>query len=203
MLRSTYLAADCVRIACNGRIYRCAVALLFLALLFAAVRPSWGQQPTATADEYTIKAAYLYNFIRYIEWPSSAFPNAESPIVIGVVGPVPSDLDRSLSYYEKSKKVRGRTIQIRRFRTADDIGNCHLLFLTKSIESNVLKDVVEKSNENPILLVGETSDFLERGGAINFVMASNKVRFQLDVKETQSKGLKPSAKLLQVAYVSN
>ena len=183
--------------------YACVLIVSIVVLLGVAVRPSMGQGKRPAVREYTIKAAYIYNFLRYIEWPSSAFENAKSPFEVGVLGEVPADLDRALSYYEKTKKVRGRAIKIRRFKRVEETKDCHVLFLTKSLDKKLLKEVVELLSAHPILLVGETSNFLKEGGGITFFIASNKVRIRVALKETQRKGLKPSAKLLQVAQVTN
>ena len=77
-----------------------------LTSLCLSVGEASGQGAKPSAREYTIKAAYIYNFLRYIEWPSTAFENAKSPFVVGVLGEVPADLDRSFAFYEKSKTVR-------------------------------------------------------------------------------------------------
>ena len=188
----------------NGQIYRYMLAMGVVASLTVVVRASFSQnQQKLSATEYKIKAAYLYNFIRYIEWPSSAFKDAESPFVVGLLGKVHPDLDRSLASIEKKKKVRGRAIKIRRFKSAEEIKDCHVVFLRESLDNKIVKAAIERLDANPVLVVGESSDFLKQGGGINFLMTNNKVRFRLSLKETKGKGLKPSAKLLQIAQVTD
>lgn len=189
----------------NALVYACVITMSIVVLLGVAVRPSFGQEQKKkkSSGEYTIKAAYIYNFLRYVEWPSSAFENAKSPFEVGVLGKVHPDLDRALTYYEKTKKVRGRAIKIRRFKSTEEIKDCHVLFLTKSNDKKLLKKVVELISGHPTLLVGETKNFLKEGGGITFFIASNKVRIRVALKETHRKGLKPSAKLLQIAQVTD
>lgn len=201
MIRNLLTTAHPLRSFGNGRVCRYVLVMVVAASLGVAARASFGQERKPSTREYQIKAAYIYNFLRYIEWPSSAFEKPSSPFVVGLVGEVPPDLARSLKYYEKQKKVRGRAIKIRRFKSAEKITDCHVVFLTKTLDSKLLKKVVERSSKHPTLLVGETSTFLKQGGGIAFFVVSNKVRIRLALKQTQRKGLKPSAKLLQVAQV--
>lgn len=186
-------------------VYRCVVAIgvVTVTVLVIGVRPSFGQGNASSKREYQIKAAYLYNFLRYIEWPSNAFENAASPFVVGILGQVDPALTQSLAYYEKRKKVRGRAIKIRHFKSADEITGCHVVFLSKTLDSKLLRRVVKRLSGKPTLLVGETRTFLQQGGGISFYRVSTKIRFRLSLKETRRKGLKASAKLLQVAQVTN
>ena len=185
---------------------RWAAPLLAVPALFAVgVSGSLGQQPpqqTPSASEYTIKAAYVYNFLKYIEWPSSAFEDDSSPFVIGTVGNVPADLEKALAHYEESKTVRGRAIRVRNFKTAEAITDCHLVFLTRTLDRETLSETIERFTEDPTLLVGETTGFLEQGGEIVFFVDSRKIHIRLALEETRRKGLKPSAKLLQVAQLA-
>ena len=184
-------------------ISRCVFAIGVVTVLVVGVRPSFGQGKTSSSREYQIKAAYLYNFLRYIEWPADAFEDAASPFVVGTLGKVDPTLARSLAYYEKHKKVRGRAIKIRHFQSADKITGCHVVFLAKTLDSKTLKKVVQRLSGKPTLLVGETRTFLQQGGGISFYRVSTRIRFRLALKETQRKRLKPSAKLLQIAQVTN
>lgn len=203
MIRNPLTGAHTLRSFGKQPVFRCVLAIGVIAVLVVGVRDSFGQGKTQSSREYKIKAAYLYNFLRYIEWPADAFENASSPFVVGILGKAPPELVRSLAYYEKRKKVRGRAIKIRRFETAEKITDCHVVYLAKSLDEKLLKEAVKRLSGNPTLLVGETSNFLEQGGGISFFRVSTKIRFRLALKETQRKRLKPSAKLLQVAQVTD
>jgi hypothetical protein len=160
-----------------------------------------GQDASPAASEYTIKAAYIYNFLRYIEWPPSAFESANSPYVVGVLGEVPADLQRALNFYAESKTIEGRAIRFRQFRTVDEMTACHIVYVTNVSDTRVLQEAVARLSNGSTLLVGETNSFLQHGGEISFFQASNKVRIRLDLNQAKRKGLRPSAKLLQVAQV--
>lgn len=147
--------------------------------------------------EYTIKAAYLYNFARYVRWPAGTFRNEQDPFVIGVLGtdPLGNDLDR----IARTKKIDGRRIVIRRFDSLDKYSPCHVLFVPRSVEPKRQIEAIGRLRKSPVLLVGETPGFAERGGTINFFIRQNKVRFEINQKAAKRGGLKISAKLLNLA----
>jgi len=158
------------------------------------------QDDDAAADrEHQIKAAYLYQFGRYIEWPAKAFSNPQSPFVIGVLEqtPVAANLDQ----VARTKRLQNRPIQIRRFSSAADVPACHILFLPASLSPEAHAEIVRKMAGKNVLLVGESDGFLKRGGAVQFIMEENKIRVVIARKAAEKEGLTVSAKLLQVARI--
>jgi hypothetical protein len=156
------------------------------------------QDPTR---EYKIKAAYLYNFGRYIEWPDSAFRESASTFVIGVMqsDPIGADLDSIAA----AKRIAGRNITVRRFSTAEEVTRCHILFLPRTAGDEVVKSIVSRFAGQHTLFVGEADSFLENGGVIGFVIQQNNVRVMIALKAAERENLKISSKLLQVAQVVN
>jgi len=180
--------------------FRRALALALLASL-QITRCSFAQEQPQAPNEYTVKAAFIFNFTKYIDWPTSAFESPESPFVIGVLGDVPPELDRALALIQAKKQVHGRTIAVRYLSGADEAAECHVVFVRNSLDEGLVADVVERCGERPILLVGEAESFLEEGGGISFTVLEEKVHFRLALKATTKRGLKPDAKLLRVARV--
>ena len=154
------------------------------------------RSPSLINREYTIKAAYLYNFANYVEWPSSVSKRVKSPFVIGVVGPYP--FGKHLDVIAATKKIDGRKIVIRRFKTLDDYTTCDILFIAGS-DPRKHPDLDKRLGKSPVLLVGESSTFAQRGGTISFFVQQNKVRFKINQQAAKRKGLKISSKLLQMA----
>ena len=157
--------------------------------------PSAGQENVDR--QYAIKAAYLYNFGRYVQWPDASFSSRKAPFVIGILGtdPFGGDLDRIAA----AKKMGGRPIVIRRFNSLDDYTPCHLLFVPRGIDPQAQRAAIERLARAHVLLVGETPHFARRGGTINFFNRQNKVRFKINQAAADRSRLKISAKLLRLA----
>lgn len=153
----------------------------------------------AASREYRIKAAYLYQFGRYVEWPPKTFSTPQSPFVIGVLDgdPIAADLEQ----IARIKKIQDRPIQVRRFSTPDEVRACHILYLSASLPPETQAEIIRRMRRKGVLPVGESNDFLDWGGAIRFVVEENKVRVFIDRKAAEREGLTISAKLLQVAHV--
>ena len=156
-------------------------------------------EQTAASREYQIKAAFLYQFGRYVEWPAKSFSGPKSPFVIGVLDQDP--LIPDLEQIAKIKKIQDRPIQIRRFASAADIRQCNILYLSPSLAPEAQADVAHKMSGQGILLVGDADKFLDWGGTMRFVVEDNKIRVEIARKAAEHEGLTISAKLLQVARV--
>lgn len=166
-----------------------ALLLFFLSFAFTCFAQT---QPT----EYQIKAAFLFNFAKFIEWPPAAFPQTNSPIVIGVLGKnvFGTDLESTI----RNKTVNGRPFEFKTFDSLTEATNCQILFISPSKKddfANILKGLQNSS----VLTVSETDEFIKAGGMINFVIQDNKVRFQINDDAAKKAGLKISSKLLTLA----
>jgi hypothetical protein len=149
--------------------------------------------------EYRIKAAYLYQFGRYVEWPAKSFSDANAPFVIGVLGQDPVIVD--LEQIARIKKIQDRSIQIRRFASAADVRPCNILYIPAAVSAEVQAELIRTTAGQGTLLVGDASDFLGRGGVVQFSVEENSIRVAIARKAADREGLKISAKLLQVARV--
>jgi len=164
----------------------------WLISLWVAVQFAVGAE---APGEYQVKATYLYNFVRFVEWPAAAFASADTPITIGVLGddPFGTVLDQTV----KGETVRNRKLAIQRSRRAPDLKDCHVVFISRS-EKGRLADVLASLDAGSTLTVGETDNFTHRGGAINLYLDGNKVRFEINAGVTERKGLKLSSQLLKL-----
>ena len=169
------------------------VNLIVPLILMAGVlnRRAFAQQP----NEHLVKAAFLFNFVKFVEWPAEAFNNSDAPIIIGVLGDDPScsAIDQAIS----GKTANGRRLAIRRFSNANSLTYCHLLFIGYS-QKNDLEKILAAAGPG-MLTIGETDRFTRAGGIINFMIVDSKVRFEINQAAAERAGLKISAKLLSLS----
>jgi hypothetical protein len=171
-------------------------SLLGLSLLWLSLAGSYGRAQQSQPTEYQIKAAFLFNFAKFVEWPPKAFAEKTSPIVIGILGenPFQDDLARTI----QDKTIEDRRLVIREFRSPAQATNCHLLFISTS-ERRRLPEIFETLKGASVLTVGETDRFTETGGMINFFLEGTKIRFQINQDAATGAGLKISSKLMSLA----
>lgn len=161
--------------------------------LFVAV--SAGAQ-VRTAGEYEVKAAFLENFSRFVNWPAAALPRGDTPIVIGIVGDDP--FGAVLTEAMESHPVEGHPVRVVHFRWSDTLAGCHILFIAAS-EVNHLPQILGAVSGFPVLTVADFDAFARRGGAIELKMAGNRVHFEINAGAASAAGLHVSSKLLTLA----
>ena len=195
-------ARGCPRQAAGGGVFaRAVLGLCWAVMLVLGISLSAAQ----TADEaeinreYPIKAAYLYNFSRYVQWPANAFPTAETPFVIGVLGSDP--FGDVLDDIARTKKVEGRQIVVKQVASMSAYTPCHILFLPASADPQQKAAAIKMGRGLPVLLVGESRDFAQQGGDINFFVEENKVRFEINPEAAKQARLRISSKLLSLAKI--
>jgi hypothetical protein len=167
-----------------------------LALAFPALAQT--DDASDSSKEYLIKAGYIYNFPKLMEWPSNAFPQADSPIVVGVLGtdPFGGTLDKIL----QGQKANGRSFVVKHLKWGMDIRDCNILFVASS-ETAHLDEILHTVKGQPILTIGETPGFAQRGGIVNFVLEDDKVRFEVNLDAAKQANINISSRLLQLAHV--
>ena len=146
--------------------------------------------------EYKVKAAFLFNFAKFVEWPATAFQTNDSPLVIGILGD--TRLSQDLKQAVKGRTVNGHTVVIRRSKRIEDLLKAHVLFISKSEQADYGR-IRGMLNGHGVLTVGESPEFLRQGGVINFVLRDNKVHFEIDRAVAEGEGLKISSQLLKLA----
>ena len=155
------------------------------------------ENPPKGPSEYQVKAAFLYNFVKFVEWPATA-ATQEGPIEICVLGkdPFGGALDRVV----EGKTVNDRALVIRHIGDIAAARACQVLFVSTS-EAGRVSEITQAVRGWNVLTVSEIDRFSERGGIINFLMEGQRVRFRINPKMAASAGLKISSKLLQLAVV--
>jgi len=169
-----------------------AVGALLLASLFHDAHAV-----TAT-PEYQLKAVFLFNFTQFVEWPPQAFANANSPLIIGVLGsdPFGAYLDDTV----RGETVNGRALLVKRYDSIDEATDCHVLFVSRS-EAAHQAEIFRKLKGKSILTVGESEGFISAGGIIRFLTVSNKIRLRIGLDSAQQASLTLSSKLLRPADI--
>ena len=152
---------------------------------------------TPAASEAQLKAVFLFNFAKYVDWPAAAFTNDAAPISIGVMGTDP--FGDSLRLVE-GKTIRGLRFAIKHLDSDSDLSGCHILFISDS-EASRMREILNKAGALPILTVGEDEAFARNGGIINFVLKNGNVRLEIDLAAARKAGLTISSRLLAVADV--
>jgi hypothetical protein len=151
-----------------------------------------GAKPT----DYDVKAAYLYNFGHFVEWPASVTAAKNDSFTVCVLGqdPFGTVLDATLA----GETIAGKRVAAKRISTPQESGGCQILFMS-STEDGRLKQVMEALNKQAVLTVSDMPQFSQRGGMIEFVMEGKSVRFKVNLTAVQQAGLSLSSDLLKVA----
>lgn len=165
--------------------------LLVLCFSFFTVR---AQDPALS--EYRLKAAFIYNFAKFVEWPPESFADTNSPVVIGIVGG--NKFGNELEQTVQNKTINGRPLVIKAVNSPAEATNCHILFISDSGKKQ-FPEIVANLHNTPVLTIGEADWFIDSGGIINFVREANKIRFQINDRAAKAVGLKISSKLLSLA----
>lgn len=184
------------------RLRRPAQGLVPLGLLVAlcAHVPAQAAPDPPTVLERRVKAAFLYKFAGYVDWPAPAFRDEAEPLVIGVSGD--DALAEELERLVQGRRSAGRPVQVRRIESLGEPGNVHLLFLGRS-QAHRIDEAVAAIRHRPVLLISESPGALRQGSMINFVIEHGRVRFEVDLDATQRNGLGLSSRLLTVARTVN
>jgi hypothetical protein len=167
---------------------RVATALTVAALLWPG---TGGVCAASRADEYQVKAAFLFNFAKFVSWNS---PPGQV-LVIGVVGDDP--FGEILDATVRGKTAGGRTFEVRRFAKGESVQGCHILFVSSS-EKRRFGDLVRQAGSG-VLTVGEVPQFVREGGVVRFYLEQNRVRFQINAEAAEQAGLKIHSQLLSLA----
>ncbi|HXC05721.1 MAG TPA: YfiR family protein, partial [Bacteroidia bacterium] len=161
-------------------------------LILLLARHSFVYAQTPVPVEYQLKAVFLFNFTRFVEWPPAVFENDQAPFVIGVLGENP--FGTYLEGVGAGEKVNGHPLVIRYFKNTAEIKSCQILFLNKTnvhAEENALAACRDKN----MLTVSDAPGFLEKGGIIRFFIVDNKVQLQINQEASRLAGLQISSKL--------
>ena len=153
---------------------------------------------TAVAQEYDLKAAFLFNFAQFVDWPVDAFAEASSPITIGILGADP--FGARLDSLVAGETVKNRRLVVRRYRSIDQIDDCQILFVAAP-EAGQMSQIVKALANRSVLTVGETKDFTTRSGVVGFELSQRRVRLRINLDAATAARLTISSKLLRQAQI--
>jgi len=170
---------------------------MFFCLSLLFLNGSIVNAESPASPEYLIKAAFLYNFTKFVEWPQEAFKDDLSPINLCILGKDP--FGEALNSI-RDKRVRGRRLNIKHMNRIEEISECHILFVSASEKEN-LKPVLSSLKNSAILTVSEMEMFTQQGGIINFIVVENKIHFEINPNVARRCGLKISSQLLKLAKI--
>lgn len=173
-----------------------AAAIGVCAALFASLSIGPYAYAQRAASEYEVKAAYLYNFGKFVVWPEKSAPKQGEPFEICVLGedPFGSALDSAVL----GETIGGKGVAIKRISNPQNSGHCRVLFISTS-EAARLPEILAAVDKASVLTVSDMPQFSQRGGMIEFVLDGNRVRFAVNVTNAEDAGLNLSAALLKVA----
>ena len=165
-------------------------------LLLAGLLPLGAQAALPPAQEHEVKAAFIYNFTKFVEWPANRFEQPAAPLVIGVAGNTP--VATALQIAVRGRYVNEHPLQVVMLSRPEDARQLHLLFIPAAEEHRLAGWIAAAAGAG-VLTVGESTGFLQRGGAINFVQQADRVRFEIHLGAAEHAGLRVSAQLLKLA----
>ena len=170
------------------------VRLALIALTAAAVH---AHAEGSVTDEYQVKAAFLYNFAKFVEWPAGT-SGGSSSIAICVVGQNP--FGRMLEDTVNGKTVDGKTVVVRRVSELKGAAPCQILFVSSS-ERTRYAAILGELRSGHVLTVGETEGFIDEGGIVNLKLDSGKIHIQININAAEQAGVRISSKLLSLAQI--
>ena len=168
------------------------VCLIALLLLFSGR----GTLLASTSSEYKLKAAFIYNFAKFVSWPPAAFSGSNDPIILGLIDgdPFGGSIDDAL----EGKTAQKRQIQVKRIKSIADAKKCHILYIN-STQSSRVNEILSALRGNSILTIGEADKFTSIGGIIHFVVHKQRVAFKINNEQAKNVDLAISSQLLKLA----
>jgi hypothetical protein len=182
----------------HARIRWRVLVLLLASFIIAAGSSATAQDEGGNTNtlERGVKAAFLYKFLSYIEWPPAALPKPGSPFVIGVAGA--DTVAAELSQIARGRTVSGRPVTVKRIRNGESLSDLHMLFIGRG-ESARQAQLLKATQQHSIVTVTETEGALAQGSMINFRLADGRVRFDVSMDSVEKSDLKFSSRMLSIA----
>lgn len=167
---------------------------LLLGLLLPANAATSAGESDASLEK-RVKAAFLYKFAGYVDWPAGVFAASDSPLVFGVIGDrsIADELGRAAG----GRNIEARPLQVKLLNAGDDLADVNVLFVATG---TAIADALRATDAKPMLVVTESESALTKGSVINFIVVEGRVRFEISTAGAEQRGLKLSSRLLAVAY---
>jgi hypothetical protein len=182
------------RVACRVSLLIWALGLSLMTGIFTAGAEE--QMPT----DFQVKAAFLINFPKYVDWPTNAFAETNSPIIVAIFGDE-NVADEVQNMIGSGRMIGGHPLLLKRIAKEEEINrNCQILFIGAS-ERQRIPSILEKIRGEKILTIGESDDFIDQNGIINLARQGRKIRLQVNLTAAGNAQLKISSRLLVAADV--
>jgi YfiR/HmsC-like len=167
-----------------------------LAIVATLALGCFSEAQTPATAEYELKAAFLFHFAQFVEWPEAAFKDAGSPLTYCTIGddPFRGSLDEALN----GKTLGARSFKVMHLKQPQEVHGCQVLFVGGT-EKKFLAGIIAKLQGDSVLTVGESEHFAQDGGTIGFCLEGNKIRFEINLEAAEKAKLKISSKLLALA----
>jgi hypothetical protein len=166
-------------------------------MLAMAIFPLFAAGQSGNLLERQVKAAYLYKFAGFVEWPEGVFTRPDSPVIIGVAG---ADLiAEQLESAVAGRNANGRPLQVRRLRKGEGVNGLHILFVSAALDKAPAQELMNAARGQPVLTVTDADDGAGLGAMICFVMADERLRFEVALRYAAAARLRISARMLQAA----
>jgi len=166
----------------------------FLLILFAPLFLS----AQVSTSEYQVKAAFLFNFTQFVEWPESSFSNSQIPAVIGILGKDP--FGNYLQDMIAGEAINHHPLLIKHFSSVEEVANCHIVFINIS-DKKTLQAIIDKLKGKTILTVSDASRFSKLGGMIQLSTRDDKVTIEINLNAIKAENLVVSSKLLKLSQI--
>lgn len=173
------------------------LCILLVASIVDGVHPIRITHAQPSPLEYQVKAAFLYHFFKFVEWPPEAFPATNQTICIGVVD---DGLMASTLQSIEGKEAKGRRVVVKRFKGLENSEFCHILFIGSGMEGR-LAEILDQLRGTSTLTVSDIDGYARRGGMINFIIVEDKVQFEINVDAAERAKLQISSHLLRLARI--
>jgi hypothetical protein len=157
------------------------------------------QAPRGTLEDQ-VKAAYIYNFVAFTEWPATAFSDPAAPLRICLAGD--EAFGATLESTVRGERVLGHPVTVEPLSGLDHVVQCHVLFIGRAPAARAT-ELIKAADDSPVLTIGESSTFLKSGGIVNFVSEAGHVRFDVNRSRFEAQGLRLSSRLLKLARSVN
>jgi hypothetical protein len=177
---------------------RCPIRAVTVAFLLTGLIAGGRAAAQTSSGEAQIKAAFVYNFLKFVDWPAEAFRGPQDPVVVGIVGE--GDVADATERFLAAKQVGARPVVVRRLNWDQSLTGVQAIFIAEP-DAKRLHHVLEAAAAASVLSIGEGEEFATRGGVIGLLIEGSKVRFDIDTGAAQAAGLHVSSKLLALTRV--
>jgi hypothetical protein len=183
------MAGDKERIYSKGRMKK--LHSLFITLFFVLISAALAG---AAVDEYKVKAAMLFNFAKFVDWPAGSF-TSDNRFTYCIAGKSPLS---STMQQMQGKSIKERSVVVRHIDRPAEVSGCQVLFIAQS-EGSRLSTYLLEASHNSSVTVSDVEQFVESGGIIGFTEEDNKIRFEINQETARKRGIKISSHLLGLA----